>query len=573
MSQVLHHDSTNFLDMVDEQYLAVIVTCKSKKLDPKIEPLYHQLCQKYPKANIYEGDRTELNRKPGNVKIITTSLGKPDIFLIYGQFYPGTADRPNDRKSKRLTWFQDALDEIAETNGFSSIGFPTQISRDGGGSWSKYYQAIKDFAQTIHLKDNKIKVTIYENPMIVADEKAKNEVPKKISLMNCLNVVETIDLESIKSNSKKIVFQAEKPTLNNRESVSQGVNRSRVRLKQKEENMKKKKMEALDLISSESSSQGAPAMDGDEISSDDYELEEDIHLEREKPTLTLEEDDTTRSRITKPKISLRINSHSPKKTKPKITLSPVVRYFPETQKNPDWSTMTLSTYSQTKLGKWSQQIFSLPEIKEIMGDIDRDLRDDLKEYGDKVRFLPAFDHIFRAFELSDWDQTRVVILGQDPYFSNVNEAMGLSFSVPDGVKIPPSLSNIFKEIKNTYDDYEIPKSGNLENWAKQGVLLLNSSLTVRHKKKECHMRIWKTLTDKIIQLISKNKEKPVVFMLWGNYSKSKMKYIDARKHIVLKSVHPSPMAANRGGWFGNMHFGTSNIKLMETDQDPIDWGA
>jgi|GEM_PF-151563 len=593
-TKTIYHNSSNFLDVDNEQYLAIIVNCKGKKIDPEIEPLYHELVKIYPKANIYEGDKAILDRKPGHIKIIKNSLDKPDIILIYGQFYPGTADRPNDRKKLRLSWFQDALDEIAETKGLASIGFPSQICRDGGGSWSQYYLAIKDFSQTIHLKNDKIKVTIYENPLIMEEELEKSRVAEKIRLTNCLNVIECVDLMDLKSNTKKIIFQPQKPSLNDKESVSQGVNRTRIRLKQKEEIEKKKTLQALDLISSES----AGSQMGDNISSDDFldkmeDNEKKHKVEKERITLDLDSDHENESNSDNTPISVKPKIHvktkSPKKknlSKPKINLkknntptsndsldSECEPFFPITKMNPDWNSNTLSYYAQTKLGGWSEEIFSLPEMVEIMGDVDRDLKEDLEENGEKARYLPEFDKIFRAFELSKWEETKVVILGQDPYFSNLNEAMGLSFSVPDGVKIPPSLMNIYKEIKDTYDDYEIPKTGNLESWARQGVLLLNSSLTVRHKEKECHMRIWKTLTDKIIQLISKKKEKPVVFMLWGNHAKGKAKLIDTHKHIILKATHPSPLGANRGGWFGCGHFGTSNLKLIESGQDHIDWGA
>ena len=595
----IHHQPENII-YATEQYIAVIINCKSKKINPKIEPLYNEIIKYHPKANIYNGDNTVLDRRPGQIKIITTSSSarKADIILIYGQYYEGKTDLPNDNKRKRLEWFQDALDEIAEIKDLRSIAFPTQIAKDGGGNWAQYYQAIRDFSQTIHLKKENIKVSIYENPTLENESAIDNQAPKKISLVNCLNLNEVVDLKMIKMNTQKIKLNIEKPTLLNRDSLANSVNKTRIKALQKEKETEK----LIDLISSEST--GPKNEDADEISSDNYEPEPS----QESPTkpkqtlnLTTESDDESekKSESSKPKISIKKESPTKPKTKPKISLKkPSIsqnkseeepekepkgepegepeeepkRFYPETAKNPDWNTKSLTQIAQTELGGWSKEIFNLPDIQEILGDVDRELSQELEKHGEKTRFLPDFDNIFAAFRLSDWDETRVVILGQDPYFANTNEAMGLSFSVPEGVKIPPSLRNIFKEIKDTYEDYEVPKNGDLTGWAKQGVLLLNSALTVRHKTAGSHMRIWKTLTDKIIELISKKKTTPVIFMLWGGHAKGKAKLIKNPKHVVLTATHPSPLGANQGGWFGCGHFGESNIKLMESGQDPIDWG-
>ena len=170
-----------------------------------------------------------------------------------------------------------------------------------------------------------------------------------------------------------------------------------------------------------------------------------------------------------------------------------------------------------------------------------------EEYASTVVYPPG-RLIFNAFDKCSFDNTKVVIIGQDPYHG-VNQANGLSFSVNDGVQSPPSLQNIFKEIKDDLD-IPIPRSGNLERWASQGVLLLNSTLTVRAGEAGSHQKKgWETFTDAVIKCVSEEKEN-VVFMLWGKYAQDKGKVIDESKHCVLKAKHPSPMAANYGGWFG-----------------------
>ena len=181
---------------------------------------------------------------------------------------------------------------------------------------------------------------------------------------------------------------------------------------------------------------------------------------------------------------------------------------------------------------------------------------------------PPSKLIFNAFNLTPFDNVKVVILGQDPYH-NVGQAHGLAFSVPDGIQKPPSLQNIFKELKNDLG-IEIPSTGNLEKWAKEGVLLLNASLTVRANMAASHAKIgWQRFTDAAIKALSDKKEN-LVFILWGNYAIAKEKLIDSSKHLVLKTVHPSPLSASRG-FFGCHHFSKTNEYLINKGIKPICW--
>lgn len=180
---------------------------------------------------------------------------------------------------------------------------------------------------------------------------------------------------------------------------------------------------------------------------------------------------------------------------------------------------------------------------------------------------PPGSQIFRAFELTPVPQVKVVILGQDPYH-NPGQAMGLSFSVPDGVPAPPSLINIFKEISS---DLGVRMSGspNLEPWARQGVLLLNSILTVRAGQAASHRSLgWETFTDAVIKYLSDNCD-GIVFMLWGNFARTKAALIDPEKHLILEAAHPSPLA--RGAFFGCRHFSKANNFLTFKGKTPIEW--
>src|SRR5574344_2142 len=183
--------------------------------------------------------------------------------------------------------------------------------------------------------------------------------------------------------------------------------------------------------------------------------------------------------------------------------------------------------------------------------------------------FPPGKYIFNAFNLCPFDKVKVVIIGQDPYHE-LGQAHGLSFSVNDGVPFPPSLVNIFKEIEMDLGK-PIPTSGNLTSWAQQGVLLLNATLTVRAHIAGSHQRKgWETFTDAAIKALSDDREN-IVFILWGGYARSKKYLIDQSKHLVLESVHPSPLSANRGGWFGNHHFSLCNAYLEGHGEKAISW--
>jgi uracil-DNA glycosylase len=191
------------------------------------------------------------------------------------------------------------------------------------------------------------------------------------------------------------------------------------------------------------------------------------------------------------------------------------------------------------------------------------------EYQNTVCYPPK-DLIFAAFEHCSIDNLKVVIIGQDPYHG-VGEANGLCFSVNDGIAIPPSLRNIFREINSDLDSIFIPNSGNLAHWANQGVLLLNATLTVRKDQPNSHKHLdWQIFTDTVIQKISEQKEQ-VVFLLWGSFAQKKGSKIDRNKHLVLTSGHPSPMSANQGKWFGNKHFSQTNSYLKSIQKTPIEW--
>jgi uracil-DNA glycosylase len=208
-----------------------------------------------------------------------------------------------------------------------------------------------------------------------------------------------------------------------------------------------------------------------------------------------------------------------------------------------------------------QDTFEAPYFKALI--------DFVKSDYSSTQCFPPGKLIFNAFDLCPPEKTKVVILGQDPYHGP-RQAHGLCFSVPEGIPHPPSLKNIFKELENDLQ-MAYPISGNLTSWAKQGVLLLNATLTVQAHRAGSHQaKGWETFTDRLIKLLSEQYE-GLVFLLWGGYAKQKIKLIDADKHCVLSSGHPSPLSANRGYWFGNQHFSKCNAYLDYKGKTPINW--
>lgn len=215
-----------------------------------------------------------------------------------------------------------------------------------------------------------------------------------------------------------------------------------------------------------------------------------------------------------------------------------------------------SSWKEVLKGEFAQPYFS-------------ELTDKVRqEYATNVCYPPG-KLIFNAFDLCPFEDVKVVIIGQDPYHEP-GQAMGLSFSVPQGITMPPSLVNIYKEISADLG-VPMPTSGDLTGWAKQGVLLLNATLTVRAHQANSHQRLgWSLFTDAAIKALSERRDH-LVFMLWGGFARSKKALIDGNRHLVLESVHPSPLSANRGGWFGQHQFSRCNSYLEAQGITPIKW--
>ena len=207
---------------------------------------------------------------------------------------------------------------------------------------------------------------------------------------------------------------------------------------------------------------------------------------------------------------------------------------------------------------------------EKLGSIEEKLSEEYEKFEGLSEIYPKKELIFNAFNYFNFKDLKVVIIGQDPYHQP-NQANGLCFSVNDNIKIPPSLKNIFKEIYSNYN-LELPNltNGNLEYLAKQGVLLLNNTLTVRQSTPNSHLQIWKGFSNEIINYILQNNNN-IVFLLWGNNAKKILKNKDIKNNYILEAHHPSPLSANKGGWFGNQHFTKTNDILEKYNKEKLTW--
>lgn len=227
---------------------------------------------------------------------------------------------------------------------------------------------------------------------------------------------------------------------------------------------------------------------------------------------------------------------------------------------PDFQLPAIEVELEKSWKKVLHSEFKAPYFHQLLDQLEQE-----KKAGHEV--YPANDTLFAAFAKTPFDAVKVVILGQDPYH-NPGQAMGLSFSVPRGIRVPPSLRNIYKEMAEDVA-FETPGHGDLTSWATQGVFLLNSILTVRHKTPKSHQKLgWHFFTDAVIQTLSQQRA-GLVFMLWGNFAKSKAELIDGHKHLILEAAHPSPLA--RGAFFGSKHFSKANAYLTSHGKSEIDW--
>lgn len=554
---------------------AVEITTKSKflcnlcdcvSIGNKGDPSVQQIFTKYPYANCYAERNATKKSVPGTHQI--KGDGKKNRFVVnmITQFYPGAPKYPNDNLGKRQEWFRGCLDKLIEITDVESVAFPPDIGLyESADHQEKYLNTIDDFRKKYYLKHSKMikivdyqdrdltkivekKEVVYDNPigvLKITDLDELEEPSATQSPASQINIVKRFKIEDLcylspKPSAKPMTTVVPSPASTPVSAPAPAPVKPKIGFKLKQE-----------VPQPTPVPQSAP---------------EPVQVPQAQPETVQEPPQPPQSEpVQEPSQPVQ----KPPSSQPEPVPAPQMpmRTY---DKNPTW-THTICDLASLVDPSWDP-IFKDPKIVELLTQIDQDFVKEMESFGDAIEVLPIpQENIFNAFKKCQFPP-KVCLIGQDPYPDQLNQAMGLSFSIPTGVKFPPSLDNIFQEISTDIEGFMIPKSGDLTPWAEQGVLLLNSALTVRYKYKLSHMKIWKNFTDTIIQMISQKSPKPVVFMLWGNFAKEKKSLIaNPSRHSILEATHPSPLGANKGGWFGCKHFSKCNDFLIKNRIKTIDW--
>ena len=598
--------------------------CDCVSIGNKGDELVHTIFQQYPYSNCYSGRLATKKSQPGTLQIKGDGKKNRYVVNLFVQFYPGPPKYPNDNIIKRLEWFGTCLDKLLEIPDAESLSFPAELGLYSDFDYTQRYQnLIDDFRRKYLLRQQKcINIVDYFNNNYVFGGNTSQTVIKyekpieKINTHNWIDINE-IDIlndtfsasneidESIeicvlrKIDLSSLKYLAINNSNHNQNCDSSNSMQSKIKLDFKKtetifESMPQKEVQIattvqkkplvmkrsppLKTIQQESKTVIDPTIVGsinDSVSvtqpqknilTNDIENKGGITQKKSLKKNFLA-DDTDEEKIKIPKKT------ALKKNNPdlhNLTIEPIIQSSKSYDKNPSWK-KSISELAAEINDSWDP-IFKHPTIMAILSQLDQDFDKELDAFGDHIEILPSPQElIFESFNQCEYPP-KAVILGQDPYFSNLNEAMGLSFSVPTGVKKPPTLDNIFKELSTDIEGFKVPISGDLTQWAQQRVLLLNTALTVRYKQKESHLKLWKTFTDKVIELLSQNLDSPIVFMLWGNPAKLRKKLIkNVDKHLILEATHPSPLGANQGGFFDCKHFSKTNQFLAKNKIPTINW--
>jgi uracil-DNA glycosylase len=568
--------------------------CDCVSIGNKGDAWVQQIFQQFNHSNCYV-DRTAAKKAtPGEIFIKGDGKKNRYVINLIAQFYPSAPKYANDNITKRLEWFSACLDKVLEIPDMKSVAFPPDLGFYEVHDYEDRYRlCINDFRKKYFLRHSQQLTLIdylgkeipnksvahininYDEPISVLKTNQQTDQVTEPSLE--INVVGKFDVSNLFWTGQDIVVKA-----------NMAQTQVKIPLKNIEQGV------------------APPSKFGKSMLDDEAEAKPEVKAKipmKIKPTV--EPTPATEpvkvvpivktpivAKVTVPiKAPEAIKAPEPIKAKiPLINKKVVVpetktvtiaeieqpddttetKVMPTYEKNPLW-TKTISELIAELDPSWDP-IFKDPKMLALIPKVEAEFQKEIDTLGDHFVFLPSPPELlFNAFKQCSYPP-KDVILGQDPYFANINEAMGLSFSVPDGVKLPPTLVNIYKELETDLTGFKAPKSGNLTQWAQQGVLLLNTALTVLHGKKEAHLKMWKDFTSEIIRLISVKSPTPVVFMLWGAPAKEKEKVIsNVSKHLILKATHPSPLGANQGGWFGCKHFSQCNTFLTKNKLTPIDW--
>jgi len=537
------------------KFLCNICDCVS--IGTRGDPITQLVFEKFTHANIYSERVATKKSLPGTLQIKGDGKKNRYVVNMITQFYPGAPKYPNDNIMKRLEWFNMCLDKLLDINDAESVAFPQELGTYEPIDYQeRYLNALDDFKKKYYLKHRQVvkMFTYQDQELLFSSDKSQVTYAEPIKMVRLsdldvleptkpkINVIKHVKIsELFYLGGTKLSFGQERSSFPQSPPVLAQPLPPAPHVEKEDVVISKTKAVVNHLAD----------VEGSDEEEKPKKVKVKVGLKKVTPVVPVVVTST-------PSAQLALFS--------KTDVKPVVIY----EKNPTW-TRKISELIDEIDPSWDP-IFKDPKIMGLLAQLDIDFEKEMSTFGDHIEILPAPQtNIFNAFKHTKFP-IKALVLGQDPYFSNLNEAHGLSFSVPDGVKVPPSLDNIFKELSTDVPGFKIPKSGNLTKWASQGVLMLNASLTVRYQQKEGHMKLWKAFTDAIIQLISEKSETPVAFILWGAFAKGKKALIvQQSKHLVIEGTHPSPLGANQGGFFGGKYFSKTNEFIVKHNIKPIDW--
>lgn len=526
----------------EEQYILCVANCSNSKLDKGKEPLTTELFMKFSDSNIYK-ERTAAaaagnKPKPGSLII------KGKLAIILGTLYPGTKEYANDNREYRFKWFKEGLSALQKISP-KSIAVRENFCEEFGGDWNRYLHALTEINPSI-------KVSIYSYTIPIPlfnivrfrqedqhyegefrNNKANNIIQKPATTTAATTVAtSTISNNPILNSALKASATT---TATGRTGAIVG---GTVPVK---------------------TSAGFGQINSSKFKSDEDSPESAKKVLKLPPVLVTKT--ILPIKITEDARDNSIINENKTETKAEETQSnkEIMKTYAA---NPDWKQITFD------IKGWDEIINSATLTSKHKAINDFFINKELPKFGDFFKIFPPQEQIFNAFNMCAYKDVKVVIIGQDCYHGE-GEAMGLAFSVAKGVKIPPSLRNIFQELSTDIPDFKEPNHGNLESWAQQGVLLLNSGLTVREGAAGSHLAEWEPYTDEVIRLLSQNR-KNLVFILWGVPAKRKMNVIkNVEEQHIITAAHPSPLSSKN--FFGCKCFSKTNAYLVSKGLTPIDW--
>jgi uracil-DNA glycosylase len=532
--------------------------CDCVSIGNKGDQIVQTIFEKFAYANCYAERVATKKSVPGTLTIKGDGKKNRYVINMFAQFYPGQPKYPNDNIIKRCEWFNACLEKLLEIPDAEAFAFPNDIGvYETADYGDRYINLIDDFRKKYYLKNRQaLQIVDYSDTNILLKTEKQS-----VTYDEPITTIKTADIDQFDPDVS--------PTTKTKINVIQHIDINQlvyVGIKNQVKPVPHEPIKAnINITSSEVKTDTQPPDEGPVKCKKTGKIADVLADETDQPK--------------KIKKVIKVGVKPKKDTQPEQsdpTAIVTVPVQPEQKdakrvydKNPHW-TKKISELVDDIDPSW-EPIFKDPVIMGLLSQLDRAFEKELEGFGDFIEILPIpQENIFNAFKKTKFPP-KAIIIGQDVY-TNPEEPMGLSFSVPDGIKIPPSLVNIYKELSTDIKGFKSPKSGNLTKWAENGVLLFNAALTIRCKQKESHLTIWKPFTDAVIRLISEKSDEPIVFMLWGNFAKGKKPLIaKPSRHLILEATHPSPLGAVKGGWFDCKHFSKCNEFLTKNKITPIDW--